>query len=168
MKKFLLLLLVIALMLSLSSCVERSKEFSAEGITLTLTNEFKENTQEEYTVCYESDEVAVFVLKESFSLQEGFGDNSVNAYAKLVRSSNTNKKPSDIVEEDGLVYFDYDYYNNDVNEMYKYLTFMYKGHDAFWTVQFACPEELYDEKVDDFKKWAQMVEFEEIEEESKE
>lgn len=158
MKKFVSLLLTALMLMSLASCMQaKPKDFSAQGMTITLTDAFKENTQPGYTVCYESSDVAVFVLKESFSLQPGADQLTLDEYAKLVRQSNASKSPSAVVEQDGFYSMEYTFLNEAENQKYAYFCTMFKGSDAFWLVQFACKEEAYDSQKDTFMTWAKTI-----------
>ena len=160
MKKIISCLLAVLILFSFAACATGAeKEFTSNGMTLTLTDEFRETTYEGYTVCYESKDVAVFVLKESFSLQAGLGDMSIDDYAELVYKANASKSPSDISKEDGLISFEYSFLNEQENQTYSYYSAMYKGTDAFWLVQFACKEDLYEAKRPTFIEWAKTVTF---------
>lgn len=55
-----------------SSITPEIKTFSSDGMTITLTDEFRETNIEYYTVAYDSKNVAVFALKEAFTLADGF------------------------------------------------------------------------------------------------
>lgn len=160
MKKIIALFLSLALLLSFSSCFEATpKKFSKEGITLTLSTAFRETAYEGYTVCYDSPEVAVFVLKEPFSLAEGFEDLTLEQYAELVHQNNASKSPAEIAVLDGITTMEYSFFNESKNTTFKYFATMFKGPDAFWLVQFACAEDNYEENKDSFLTWAKSVSF---------
>ena len=160
MKKFLSLLLALLMLAALTSCGKAEpKIFSAQGMSLTLTSDFKENTQTGYTVCYESSKVAVFILKESFSLQPGVENLTLDEYAELIRQSNASKSPSAIVKQDGFHTMEYDFLNENENQIYSYFCTMFKGPDAFWLVQFACRKGDYAAYSDAFMDWAKTVTF---------
>lgn len=159
MKKILSLFLVMALAFVFASCGAQPKEFSSSGMTITLTNAFRENTQAGYTVCYDSSDVAVFILKESFSMQPGVENLALEEYAELVRQSNASKSPSATVKQDGFYVMEYDFLNEAENQTYSYYCTMFKGPDAFWLVQFACKEGVYDSHKDTFLEWAKTVSF---------
>ena len=115
MKKIISCLLAVLILFSFAACATGAeKEFTSNGMTLTLTDEFRETTYEGYTVCYESKDVAVFVLKESFSLQAGLGDMSIDDYAELVMITHATDisadrimwKPAHKIGEYELVYED--------------------------------------------------------------
>jgi hypothetical protein len=96
-------------------------------------------------------------LKEAFSLQEGLADLTVDEYAALVHQSNSEKSPTEISKENGLTSFEYSFLNTEENKIYRYFTVMYKGSDAFWTVQLACEESAYEEYKPYMIEWAKSV-----------
>ena len=166
MKKILSVVLALTMLLSFASCFGsekategESKKFTAEGMTITLTDSFKKTEQEGYTVCYSAKDVLVVALKEEFTLQEGFENLSIIEYADLVYANNASKNPSDITSEDGLTIMEYTFFNEEYDQTYEYLSVMYKSSDAFWLVQFSCVEDDYDDNRDSFIKWAKSVEF---------
>jgi hypothetical protein len=164
MKKVVSVLLVFAVLLALSSCAligkvydKEAAEFSSNGLKITLTEAFSETTVENYTVCFASKSVLVLGLKEAFSIQEGLADLTLNEYAALVRQSNSEKSPTEISKENGLTSFEYSFLNTEENKTYRYFTVMYKGSDAFWTVQLACEESAYEEYKPYMIEWAKSV-----------
>ena len=133
------------------------KQFSSSGMKITLTDAFIEATVPGYTVCYDSSDVAVVALKESFSLLAGLSGLSVEEYADLVHQSNASKSPTAVTKLDGLTVFEYDFLNTDLNQTYSYLTVMYKGSDAFWTIQFSTLKGQYTEYRPYLINWAKTV-----------
>ena len=161
MKKFLSLLLFATLLLTFCACTSATpKQFSAQGMTITLTSAFTETTQEGYTACYDSKDVAVFALKESFSLMQGMDKWSLQDYAELVLEANKDRAPQAIKEVEGLTTFEYTFLNEQLNKTYTYFCVMYKTSDAFWLVQFACLEGKYETLRPSFVEWAKTVSFE--------
>jgi hypothetical protein len=132
-----------------------AKDFSKAGMTITLTDEFYEKEMRSYTVCYDSTNIAVFALKEEFTLLQGLENYSLSDYCKLV--INNNGKDCSVQEDNDLTYFVLDYTANGKN--YKYFCPVFKGTDAFWLVQFSCVSDDYDEYLDDFIKWAKSIKF---------
>lgn len=159
MKRILSLCIVLSLILSLASCNPSPKDFSKDGMTITLTDAFSENTMGGYTVCYDSRDVAVFVLKESFSLFAEAGITTLEEYAELVHSANALRSPGEITLRDGLTTMEYSFHNDAEGKTYKYFSVMLKGPDAFWLVQFACVDAAYDSKLESFVEWAKSVRF---------
>lgn len=160
MKRILSALLVICMLVALCACMEaKPKEFSSDGLTVTLTDEFKKNTVGGYTVCYATSDVAVFALKEPFSLLEGLDELSLDDYAQLVLNANASKGATEISKKDGLTSMEYDFLNEAEDQLYSYYCAMFKSGDAFWLVQFACKAEDYDEHRATFVNWAKTVSF---------
>jgi len=134
------------------------KDFQYDGLNITLTNEFTEVDAEGRTVCYDSKRVAVLVLKEEFSLAEGFGDLTLEEYADILKKEN-DMSSSKLKETDGLLCFEYDYNNAEVNKTFRYFSYLYKSDDAFWVVQFATQTEYVEELSPKINEWAKSVSF---------
>ena len=135
------------------------KDFSSNGMTITLTYEFIQTDIENYTVAYDSKDVAVFALKESFTLVEGFQDYTLEQYRNLVLQNN-NLSSSKIKDKEGLTGFEYEFTNPDTKDVYKYFSFVYKSNDAFWLVQFATLADNVDDYSSRIFNWAKTVSFE--------
>lgn len=150
--------LVGAVLTSCSSFTTKAKTFSSNGMTITLTNAFKEISVENYTVAYDSKNVAVFALKEAFTLAEGFENNTLEQYAELVLNAN-NLSSAEVKTADGLTGFEYDFTNPETNDTYKYFSYVYKTEDAFWMVQFATLNENAEKYASEIKEWAKSVKF---------
>ncbi|MBE6631925.1 MAG: hypothetical protein E7623_04410 [Ruminococcaceae bacterium] len=135
------------------------KDFSSNGMTITLTDEFVKTDVENYTVAYDSKNVVVFALKEAFTLAEGFQDYTLEQYGNLVLQNN-NLSSSKIGDKEGLIGFEYEFTNPDTKDTYKYFSFVYKSNDAFWLVQFATLTENVDEYSSKIIKWAKTISFE--------
>lgn len=161
MKKLLVILICAVVLLSCVSCFSPvEKAFSTNGMTITLTSNFKETTVNGYTVAYDSSKVAVFVLKENFSLLEGFEDYSLEQYGEILRQNNESKNPSELKEIDNITYFEYQFHNTELDRDYKYFTTVYKSSDAFWMIQFCSLVKDYESQFDNMLTWAKSVEFE--------
>ncbi len=158
MKKLISVLMSLLLLFCLVSCGEPAEEeFSKDGLTITLTDSFRETHYENYTACYESSSAAVFAIKESFDLLDGLEDYTLEQYAELVKTSNSSKMPSEITNVDELTTFEYSFYNTEEDATFKYFTVVYKGVDAFWTIQFCCDQEDYEILKSEFIKYAKSV-----------
>jgi len=141
-----------------SGAKAKPKVFSENGMSITLTNEFKQTKTESYTNCYDSAHVAVFALKESFALAKDFEKYTVEQYGELVLQSN-NLSSSKLKDIDGLTGFEYESTNPDTKETFKYVSFVYKSKDAFWLVQFAVRTADIDEYGAKITDWAKTVSF---------
>ena len=135
------------------------KTFSSNGMVITLTDEFSETYIENYTVAYDSKNVAIFALKEEFTLVDGFQDFTLEQYGELVLQNN-NLSSSKIESKEGLTGFEYEFTNPETKDTYKYFSFVYKSNDAFWLVQFVTSIENIDECGSQIFEWAKTVSFE--------
>ena len=135
------------------------KDFSSNGMTITLTDEFVKTDVENYTVAYDSKNVAVFALKEAFALADGFQNYTLEQYGNLVLKNN-NLSASELQNLDGLTEFEYEFTNPNTKDTYKYFSFVYKADDAFWLVQFATLTENINEYRAQILEWAKTVSFE--------
>lgn len=135
------------------------KVFSDNGMNITLTNEFRQIHEENYTTCYDSANVAVFSIKEDFTLMDGFGDYTLQQYGNLVLQNN-NLSLSELKNIDGLTGFEYEFTNPETKDTYKYFSFIYKSNDAFWLVQFATLTQNSDEYTSKIMEWAKSIYFE--------
>lgn len=142
----------------LSNEKAKPKDFSSSGMTITLTEEFNKFDTPVHTVCYGTDHVAVFTLKESFDLLEGSENLTLEEYADLVIQGNGFKNAK-VKTGNGLTYFEYDYTNPETKQDFHYFSYVYKTDDSFWLVQFAVLIEDIDEYEDNIIKWAKSVTF---------
>lgn len=142
----------------LSDKAPEAKKFSSDGMTITLTDEFLKTDIEPYTVAYDSKNVAVWALKEEFTLADGFEDNTLEQYADLVIKAN-NFGSVEIKNVDGLTYFVYKSTSPETNAVYQYYSYVYKADDAFWLVQFATLDENVEKYTSQITEWAKSLEF---------
>lgn len=130
--------------------------FSADGMKITLSDEFEETKVGSYTAAYDSEDVAVFALKESFNLVKGSENYSLRQYAQSVIDVN-NLGSAEITESGGLTHFEYE--NKTSGGSFKYITYVYKTDDAFWLIQFAATDKNVEKYADQITKWAKSVTF---------
>ena len=160
MKKLIAVLIAAVMIVSLAGCelFPKEKAFSVEEMFITLNDTFTEAKFEGYTKAFDSRNVAVFVLREDKSLLGGV-EISLAEYADLTRAANAGRGPGEVKNEDGLTFFEYDYYGNDGTTIYSYLTTMFESDQAFWLVQFACDQTQWDKLRPEMVKYAQSVTF---------
>lgn len=143
----------------ISEQTNQPKDFSREGMQITLTNAFSEIEVEGYTVCYGSKETAVFTLKEKFSQAEGLESITLEQYGALVLANNQYAASASLQKSGGLTCFEYQHENAGDGKTYHYLTFLYRASDAFWQIQFAASEDDYRKYQSRFYDWAGTVRF---------
>ena len=136
----------------------KEKTFSAEGMSITLTNQFKKFDAEGFTVGYDSRDAAVLALKEPFTLAPGLENYTLEQYADLVIQAN-GLTPEQKKTADGQPYLEYDWTNPELDEEYHYTVYPYKSGDAFWTVQFATLKNDAEKYAQQIAQWAKTVEF---------
>lgn len=134
----------------------KSTVFSYDGMEITLTESFEKRDIEPFNVSYVSNNAAVFVLKESFDLLEGFENYTVNEYTDLVVQNN-GFDSSYVYSVDGLPYFAYERETDEGT--FTYYGFTYKGTDAFWLIQFAVPSDKVANYENLITNWAKSVKF---------
>ena len=134
--------------------------FAAEGMQITLTKAFQEADVQEYgfTLGYSSQDTAVFVLKEEFSLSAGFADLTLDEYVQLVLENNgmSGGRPSN---RDGLTIYEYTQRNPEDGETYGYMIVFFKGPDAFWMFEFSTLETKMDDLRQTYLDYAKTVGF---------
>ena len=136
-----------------------AKTFSTDGMQITLTDAFQKSNYAGFDVCYDSRDAAVFVLKESFTLMDGFENYTLTEYGQLVLDANGFDSSVQLKQTDGLTYFDYVAKGSD-NADYYHFCVVYKANDAFWLVEFAVRESNAEDMVDTLIQWAKSVTFE--------
>lgn len=167
MKKVLSLFFVFAMLFSLTSCLPdeaksgKAKTYTVEELSITLTDSFMRMSSiaPDFTDCYGATDATVFFQKETFESLEATGDETVDQYAEAVREASSASDVSEILHEDGVTYFEYS--GESEGDTFKYFAAMFKGPDAFWLVQFACEDTVYEEYKPYFIDWAKTVEFSE-------
>ena len=82
----------------------KDKTFSSKGITITLTDEFIEIPNEQNTVCFNSRNVTIYTLQESFLEYEEFGAYTLEEYAEILIKAN-GFSDAEIKKDGGKVYF---------------------------------------------------------------
>ena len=156
MKRILALTLAVVMMLGMVSCFggeAKPKTFTKSGMSVTLTDDFRETSIEGYTVVYDSAQIGVFALKESFTLLAGLENWTLEKYGAAVASANASKGAGQPKTQNGVYCLEYDFENTTEGVTYHYVAAMYKADDAFWTISFAC------RKADAEKLTAKLYEY---------
>lgn len=130
----------------------QEKTFSQSGLTITLTDGYQEKDYVSFTAAFESEHMAVFALKEEFSL---FGNErpSLEDYAGLILEMN--QLDATVQEADGLTCFTYRTQAN--GKDYQFFSVVYMGSDAYWLVQFCCDAEKYQDLETEMIQFAKSV-----------
>ena len=140
---------------------EREKTFQKSGLSIVLTNDFKEKEVLEYTAYYSSEKMMVFTLKVELN---GLDVNKWNPYestcydyAEKISKEYRNLYPStsEVTVDKELIYFTFDFERS--GKTYKYLLATYKTNDAYWQVSFGCEKRNYDALQKDMICYAKSV-----------
>lgn len=133
--------------------------FTKDDVTITLTNEFQEQTMDGFAACWGSVDVAVFVREDSFAEEPDLKNYSVEQYAEQLYKLNRHEVPKGVQTEGGLTFYEYQHHNPDDGITYCYFTYIYKTESGFWIVQFATPNLEVENYRESIAKWANSVEF---------
>ena len=131
--------------------------FSADGMEITLTDDFSESDVDPYTASYGSRDVVVFVLKETFEGYPEMASLSPEEYGVLWLEAN--ELTAEFTKENGLYTCVYEFTNPKNKTTYTYRSFVFKSDDAFWTFQFATESEQAEEYFPQIYEWASSVKF---------
>lgn len=134
----------------------RAEDFEVNDMTITLNENFESLKSDSYDGYISSDKVLVMALEDSFNYIPDFIGYSAKEYCELLIELYAGIECSEIKEEDGLVYFEYEMTNG---ETYHYFSFIYKENDAFWLVEFATFADEAEECRPYIMDWAKSVKF---------
>ncbi len=134
------------------------QEFSAGGITLTLTSEFEAIETDNYEFAYSTYDIMVLGLREYFSDYDGLEDVTLDEYVEAAMTT-TISDLSDVATEKraGAVYFNYEY--NDGTDDYIYHTYVYKTDDSFVILQFVAFVDNQQELLENIDSWLASAKF---------
>ncbi len=160
-----LLPLLVGFVLLLSGCAEEvavqetvETEFTAAGLTITLTDAFAEKDHMGFTAIYLSEDLACMTLKEPFTHFENTdysAESTLAEYASLVWLANELPGTLGLQETDGLTWFTYDIDVSGTTNRYR--TYVFKGSDAFWLVQFYTTADRYEGLSETIHAYAKTI-----------
>lgn len=155
--KFLIFALIVSMMItSLVGCSTDGKEFSALGMTITLTEDFRRDDMEPFNIVYRSDDVVILITRTMLSIDNK--DYTLDGYATTLALS-CSLLPTAVKKTDGLTYFTYDAVSKQNNVEYRYATYIYRSDVAFWGFQFVTAKDIADTYTDLIHDWAKSVSF---------
>lgn len=162
MKKWLLFCLSLLLVVTVTGCgmfsdpkTADAKDFTLEGLTITLTDAFSDLEVEGATGGYQSRDCALFLIKEPFDSLKNGEELTLEEYVERVKTKNG--LDVEIKTEENLTYFERTA-SVDGDE-FVYYSVMYRAPDAFWLLQFTCETKDYEEYRPYFVNWAKSVTF---------
>lgn len=147
MKKLVSFALCAALLVTLlTGCIPDSREFTCQDLTmevpLLMKDVSSDSAYSSFAFALDSSEVAIFGIKEEFSIISGGADMSTMDYAKTVIEVNGHDSLAISRSNEDYVYFTFE--ANLEAGLFKYVAGCYKGSDAFWMVQFGGPAKNFE------------------------
>jgi len=136
----------------------KAKTFTKSGLSITLTDQFKESTEEPFTAVYLNDKqgVAVMTSKETVPAVYNL---TLTQYANLLIEASGQTVKNSGLQGDKYV-FEYEFTNPDNKITYYYRVYIYNpAANDFWVVDFSTPVELWEKRVSSIDKWAGTIEF---------
>ncbi len=133
--------------------------FGTDEMQITLHSGFQKVEQQNMYACYGTEEVAVFVIKETAAEVPELEGMTVEAYGQMLLDLNQFDKSIVMQSLEGLTYFEYLSSNPETGEDWYYFSVVYQSQDAYWLVQFATLEKNIDKYAQSFVQWAQSVAF---------
>ena len=163
MKKIIALMLALVALLSFVSCGQKpyestAKSFSANGMTIKLTEAFKSVSMAGYAAVYEASETVVYVSNQQMSEFDKVKEMSLEKYVGFFRDSNKSKTPSETKTDGDVIYIEYSS-TGEGNVVYKYLTAFFEGNGVYVRVEFVAEDKNYEEYRPYFINWAKTVTF---------
>ncbi len=156
MKKLLAIILCLAALLSLSACGE-TKTYREGGFSIKLPKTLERAEKERYDLYLEDGDLFVWVIKDDFSAEDGMDTWALDMYLGTLGVLNEAYTPTPVTEENGIIYFEYNAFNEAKAKTFTYLTTAYKASDAFYMVQFVCEDNEYETYKPQFMEWAKTV-----------
>lgn len=166
-KKVGIILVVIAIIAAVAVAVfsgslfggyDTPKKFTADEMSINLTDDFSQSHGGKYIACFDSKKVSVFVNKEAFDPETGMEQMTVEEFGKMIIDNNS-IKTTGLKQKDDLTYFISTHSETGSNAVFEYYTFIYKTNSDFWIFQFSTPKKETDKFSPMVFKWAESVEF---------
>lgn len=160
--RFGILILVVSVLLGLAiglgnTRVVTEQDFTVDNMTITLTTLFQEAEPEGFTQCFDSQTVAVVVLKESVDEYPWLKDYTLEEYGSDIIWNNS-LTDSTLTPYEDFLYFTYTAPGSD-GATYHYFATVHKDGNDFWLIQFATRESMLSKYEEDFFRWASSIRF---------
>lgn len=133
--------------------------FTADGMQITLTNEFQKEESTDFVAHYSTVDMAVLIRKDSFAKEPALRNYSLQEYAEQLYHVNGHDAPDGVQEEENLTYYEYKYMDSEAQMTYVYFTYVYQTDEGFWIVQFATPQVEVENYRSSITEWAKSVTF---------
>lgn len=163
MKKVLKSFICLMFILMLTGCSlfsAKPKEFSGNGMTVTLTSDFSVGKNVQVPFYVASDKHIFMGANESKSLlaSNGYRNLTLEQYAELVIYIYKKNVKINTYQDDETE-FVYAYYDSTVSGVsYSYMMVCMEGDDSFYTMNFACFTKNFDDSTKElYMKWAKTI-----------
>ena len=137
-----------------------AKDFTlGYGFKITLDDSFsKKSTGNTKQYAIANDSVAFIATRDSFEDLASAGYNNISEmyYAQLCINNSGKNVIGRRDETNNWYYFEYTSVVD--GRSYKYYSMVKKGQSAYWLCQFSAYEDVYDDKVENFKSWLKTIE----------
>jgi len=134
----------------------QTQAFQCQELQIMLPEAFAETAVPGYTGCYSDGETAVFLMREAFAAEEGFGELSVEEYGNRILANNYMDGVT-LETRDGLTVFAKVIADEATGIDYYYYCGLFKGQDAFWMVQITTDADGASENISQFRQWLKTV-----------
>ncbi|MBR4515149.1 MAG: hypothetical protein IKO61_09720 [Lachnospiraceae bacterium] len=149
------ILLVLFLVL-LTGCKANPKDFHSNGLSITLTSDFKERKMNEYTVYLIGSDVS-FTAKEETNdslIRNGYNISTLEDYCAALINMN-GQRSSDVNRRGNYYYFVNEVTTDGTN--YTYVNCMLKGSNSYWLCKFIVKADNYDKYKENIFAWADTI-----------
>ena len=126
---------------------------------ITLTDEFMKVPVSDFDACFATDEIVVLVIRDDFNMIEDLENYSLQEYGEASLEANELKDISEVKENNGIMYYDYEWENTEENTTYYYYATIFKSEDAFWTIQFAVTAENAEQYMPQIIEYSETITF---------
>ena len=135
-----------------------AKTFTSDDLSITLTNEFVESTQETYQFYYSSGSAICIGVKEAKDTISNVNPDihSLQEYAEVSMMRSDISADFTQYNDHTLVYE----WENNINDTdYSYIAYITETEDAYWMIQFATLSEQYENVKADFASYFDSIVF---------
>ena len=136
-----------------------TKQFKCDEMQITLTDEFMKVPVSGFDACFANDEIVILVTRDDLDVLYDLEEYSLKEYGDLSLEANELADVSEVKENNGIMYYDYEAENAEENCTYYYYATIFKSEDAFWTIQFAVTAEEVDEYMPQIIEFSETITF---------
>ncbi len=144
---------------ALAGCKANPEDFHVNGLSITLTSDFKEGKMNEFTVYLKASDVAFTANEETSDslMRNGYNISTLEDYCAAVINKN-GQRSSDMNRRNSYYYFVNEADNGGTS--YTYINCMFKGSASFWICKFVVKSSDYDGYKEKLFAWADTIKVE--------